>query len=153
VTDRGRAAEHGRFEELFGALEREGRISVVPGNHDRLGDDMGARLMRGGRVEARTIDGVYLVRVDSTGDHNRFLLAGHGEIDEEVIDRVDLALAAAPRKHLVVVLLHHHLLPSGSRRGSAGPGRSRSGWASRCSSGSAAAATWCCTDTGTCRAR
>ena len=111
LTNRGRSAELDRGEELFGELVRDGRLTVVPGNHDRLGDDMGPRIMGGGRVEAHTRDGVYLVRVDSTGPHNRFLLAGHGEIDEEVIAHVDLALDGAPRRHLVVLMLHHHLLP------------------------------------------
>lgn len=111
VTDRGRAVEHARFEALFGDLRRAGRLTVVPGNHDRLGDDCGPALMRGGRVEAHTGDGVYVVRIDSTGPHNRFLLAGHGILDEETIEQVTLALDGAPRKHLVVAMLHHHVLP------------------------------------------
>jgi 3',5'-cyclic AMP phosphodiesterase CpdA len=111
VTHRGRRDELQRWEAIFGDLQRAGRVSVVPGNHDRLGDDLGARLMRGGRVEAETRDGLYLVRVDSTGPHNKFLLAGHGEICGDVIEQVDLALACAPRRHLIVVTLHHHPVP------------------------------------------
>jgi 3',5'-cyclic AMP phosphodiesterase CpdA len=111
VTNRGRLSELEQWESTFGPLERDGRLTVVPGNHDRLGDDVGAAIMRGGRVEARTFDGLYLVRVDSTGPHNRFLLAGHGDVSEEIIEQVALALEAAPRKHLVVLMLHHHLLP------------------------------------------
>ena len=111
VTHRGRREELARFEELFGAMQRAGRLSVVPGNHDRLGEDVGARLMRGGRVEAHTHDGLYLVRVDSTGPHNKFLLAGHGQICADVIDEIELALAGAPRRHLTVLTLHHHPLP------------------------------------------
>jgi 3',5'-cyclic AMP phosphodiesterase CpdA len=111
VTNRGRLAELERFDALFGDLRRAGRLTVVPGNHDRLGDDVGAALMRGGRVEAFTTDQLYVVRVDSTGPHNRFLLAGHGDIDTEVIDEIELALDGAPRRHLVVVILHHHPLP------------------------------------------
>ena len=111
VTNRGRTVELETFHHIFDPLIHAGRVSIVPGNHDRLGDDCGPRLMKGGRVEAEIRDGLYVVRVDSTGPHNRFLLAGHGVIDEDVLDRVDLALAGAPRKHLVVVILHHHLVP------------------------------------------
>lgn len=111
VTHRGRRAELELFFRLFGPLMDAGRLSVVPGNHDRLGNDCGARLQRGDRVEVTQRDGLYLVRVDSTGPHNRFLLAGHGEICDRVLDLVDLALAGAPRKHLVVVAMHHHPLP------------------------------------------
>jgi 3',5'-cyclic AMP phosphodiesterase CpdA len=111
VTNRGRRAELDRFDAIFGDLKRAGRLTVVPGNHDRLGDDVGPQLMRGGRVQAFTADQLYVVRVNSTGPHNRFLLAGHGEIDEHCIDEIELALDGAPRRHLVVVILHHHPLP------------------------------------------
>jgi 3',5'-cyclic AMP phosphodiesterase CpdA len=111
VTNRGRRQELERFEALFGPLIRRGRVSLVPGNHDRLGDDMGARLMRGGRVEIDRRDGLYLVRVDSTGPHNKFLLAGHGELDDEAMALLDDALDRAPADELVVVVLHHHPLP------------------------------------------
>jgi 3',5'-cyclic AMP phosphodiesterase CpdA len=111
VTNRGRRDEYARFQQLFGDLIRRGRLSVVPGNHDRLGDDMGARLMQGGRVEVVQAPGLYLVRVDSTGAHNRFLLAGHGDVCERVLDLVDVALDGAPPGVLVVVAMHHHPVP------------------------------------------
>jgi 3',5'-cyclic AMP phosphodiesterase CpdA len=109
VTNRGRRVELDRFWSIFAPLRD--RLTVVPGNHDRLGDDLGARLMRGGRVEVVQRDGLYLVRVDSTGAHNRFLLAGHGEICQGVIDLVDVALDGAPPRALVALVLHHHPLP------------------------------------------
>ncbi len=112
ITHRGRRDELARFHQLFGGLQRDGRLSVVPGNHDRLGDDVGAQLLRGGgRVEVTQAGGVYLLRVDSTGPHNRFLLAGHGEICERVLDLIDLALDGAPPNLLVVLALHHHPVP------------------------------------------
>jgi 3',5'-cyclic-AMP phosphodiesterase len=111
VTHRGRREELARFHQLFGALQQQERVTVVPGNHDRLGDDVGARLMQGGRVQVKSSDDLYLVRVDSTGSHNRFLLAGHGDICERVLDLIDLALEGARAGQLVVVLLHHHPLP------------------------------------------
>jgi 3',5'-cyclic-AMP phosphodiesterase len=111
VTNRGRRDELLRFHHLFGDLVSRGKLSVVPGNHDRLGDDLGARLMQGGRVEVVQAPGLYLVRVDSTGPHNRFLLAGHGDICERVLDLVEVALDGAPPATLVVVALHHHPVP------------------------------------------
>ena len=111
VTDRGRAHEYARFERLFAPLAAAGRLTVVPGNHDRLGDDLGPRLRKGARVQTETRRGLYLVRVDSTGEHNRFLLAGHGNLCDGVLAEVERAVGAAPAGHLVVVTLHHHPLP------------------------------------------
>jgi hypothetical protein len=67
--------------------------------------------MRGGRVEVTQTSDLYLVRVDSTGPHNRFLLAGHGDICEQVLELIDLALEGARAGQLRIVMLHHHLLP------------------------------------------
>jgi Icc protein len=111
ITNRGRRAEYALWERLFAPLAEAGRLTVVPGNHDRLGDDLGARFQKGPRVQVSDAGGLYLVRVDSTGPHNRFLLAGHGSIDEKIIDDVEAAVAAAPAGRLVVVTLHHHPLP------------------------------------------
>ena len=111
VTNRGKREELARFHQLFGDLLRSDKLSVVPGNHDRLGDDLGTRLMQGGRVEVVQAPGLYLVRVDSTGPHNRFLLAGHGEVCERVLDLVDVALDGAAPGMLVVVAMHHHPVP------------------------------------------
>jgi 3',5'-cyclic AMP phosphodiesterase CpdA len=112
VTHRGRRGELDLFFDLFGRLIEAGRLSVVPGNHDRLGDDCGQRLMRGDRVEVARADGLYLVRVDSTGPHNRFLLAGHGDLCTRVLQLIDRALDGAQPGELVVLAMHHHLLPA-----------------------------------------
>jgi len=111
VSERGRAHEYARFVQLFAPLAQAGRLTVVPGNHDRLGDDLGARLRKGARVQADAVNGVYIVRVDSTGPHNRFLLAGHGDLCDAVLADIERAVAAAPPQHLVVVTMHHHPLP------------------------------------------
>jgi 3',5'-cyclic AMP phosphodiesterase CpdA len=111
VTHRGRLDEAALFFRLFGELAAAGRLSVVPGNHDRLGDDVGAALMAGGRVEVAPSPGLHLVRIDSTAPHNRFLLAGHGEICRRMLDEVEAALAAAPSGALVALALHHHPVP------------------------------------------
>jgi Icc protein len=112
VTHRGRASELALFEDLFGRLLRTGRMVVVPGNHDRVGDGTAAdRLMAGGRVEVASRPGLHVVRLDSTAPHNRRLLSAHGRLDRADVNAVDSALTAAPEGALTVLALHHHLLP------------------------------------------
>ena len=79
VTHGGRASEMRRFSEIFHPLLSRGRMTVIPGNHDRLRNQAGSSVMAR-RVEAESLDGLYLVKVDSTGPHNRSFLAGHGEL-------------------------------------------------------------------------
>jgi len=110
VTHRGRRAELATFERLFAPLRE--RIVVVPGNHDRMGDDVAAELMpSGARVAVESRPGLHLVRLDSTAPHNRALLACHGELSAADIAAVDSAVGAAPPGTLVALMLHHHLLP------------------------------------------
>jgi 3',5'-cyclic AMP phosphodiesterase CpdA len=112
VTHRGRSSELALFHRIFEPLLAARRLTVVPGNHDRLGDDLGRRIMgTDQRVDVVRADGIALVRVDSTGAHNRFLLTGHGSIRDAQLAEIDAALAAIPAGILRVVLLHHHVLP------------------------------------------
>lgn len=67
VTHRGRQGELDRYREIFAPLE--GRTIVVPGNHDRLGDDLGNALMPGFRVQAQLFGRFWIVRFNSTGPH------------------------------------------------------------------------------------
>jgi 3',5'-cyclic AMP phosphodiesterase CpdA len=50
ITHRGRDVEMASFGEVFAPLLRQGRLTVVPGNHDRIGEDAGRSLMRGRRA-------------------------------------------------------------------------------------------------------
>lgn len=112
ITHRGKEAELRRFEAAFDPLRVAGTLSITPGNHDRLGDDVAATMMADTRVHAEDRDGLWLVRVDSTGPHNRrSLLAGHGQIDDADLAAIDDALAAAPSDRVVVVAMHHHPVP------------------------------------------
>lgn len=111
VTHRGLASELRRFEAIFRPLLEAGRLAVVPGNHDRLGDDAARGIMRGGRVAVASFPGLHVVRVDSTAPHNRSLVDGHGELSPRDVADVEQALAGAPRGALPVVMLHHHVLP------------------------------------------
>jgi 3',5'-cyclic AMP phosphodiesterase CpdA len=112
ITHRGRAEELVTFEQIFAPLAARERLTVIPGNHDRLTDDVGPRLMRGGRVEIHTQPGLFLVRFDSTGPHNRVWSAGHGRMDRNDIALIGQALDFAPANAVVALLLHHHVLPT-----------------------------------------
>lgn len=111
VTHRGRASELRRFREIFAPLLADGRLVVVPGNHDRMGDDVGDALMEGGRVAVTRLPGLHVVRVDSTGPQNRYLISGHGLFTPADLDEVGKALDEAPPRTLVAVMLHHHVAP------------------------------------------
>jgi len=111
LTHRGRADELRAFEDAFAPLLEAGRVVVVPGNHDRAGDDVGAGLMVGARVGVADLPGVHLVRLDSTAPHNRSLVAAHGALSLRDLRDLDAALDDAPPGSLSVVMLHHHVLP------------------------------------------
>jgi 3',5'-cyclic AMP phosphodiesterase CpdA len=111
VTHRGKQRELERFNDAFAPLRQADRLTIIPGNHDRLGDDLGAAIMPGPRVQAELAPGLYIVRVDSTGPHNRSLIASHGLLEPSDIDAIDELLDQAPPGRLVVLLLHHHVLP------------------------------------------
>jgi predicted phosphodiesterase len=111
VTESGRIDEYELFQSLFLPLRREGRLTVVPGNHDRSGDDVAELLSDELRVSVDARDGVFMVCVDSTAPHNRSLFRCHGTLCERTLDGVDEALGLAPPGVLVTVLLHHHVLP------------------------------------------
>lgn len=111
ITHRGLRRELESFEAAFAPLLEDGRLIVVPGNHDCLGDDVSGALMFGPRVQTTIRPGLYVVRVNSTASHNRSWLNGHGSLDEDDLAAIDAALAAAPPRHLVIVALHHHVLP------------------------------------------
>jgi 3',5'-cyclic-AMP phosphodiesterase len=109
LTHRGRLAELRRFEDIFAPLAA--RLVVVPGNHDRLGDDLRSAIMPGPRVQAAARGGLWLISVDSTAPHNRSVIASHGALEADDLAALDAALGAAPPGALVVMALHHHLLP------------------------------------------
>jgi 3',5'-cyclic AMP phosphodiesterase CpdA len=111
ITHSGKQVEMERFLAIFEPFLKEDRLLVVPGNHDRLGDDVAQRVMQGARVSVTQDRSVHAVRFDSTGPHNRARLASHGELTEEDIAAIVQALDQAPIGALTLLLLHHHLLP------------------------------------------
>lgn len=111
LTHRGKRRELELFERAFAPLIEAGRLTAIPGNHDRLGDDLGEAIMPGARVQVRAAEGLYLICVNSTGEHNRSWIAGHGALEPDDLDAVDAALDEAPLGAMVVIALHHHVLP------------------------------------------
>jgi Icc protein len=111
LTHRGLRSELELFQSTFAPLLAQGRMVVVPGNHDCLGDDVSGQLMNGPRVQTTTRPGLYIVRVNSTAPHNRSWINGHGSLDDADLCAIDAALDAAPAGVLVVIALHHHVLP------------------------------------------
>lgn len=119
VTHRGRRSELARFRAAFAPLLEDRRVTIVPGNHDRLGDDVADELCDTGhvaltvsaRVRVRTAPGLRLVCFDSTGPHNRSWLRSHGRLTERDVAAVAQACDAARAGELVALLLHHHVLP------------------------------------------
>ena len=109
VTHRGRRSELASFERLFAPVLD--RLVVVPGNHDRLGDDLGDALMPGFRVQAGLRAGAWVVRFNSTGPHNRRWLDGHGLLTAVDIADCEAALRAGPRGAPRLLVMHHHPLP------------------------------------------
>ena len=106
VTHRGRLDELASFRRLTAPIAD--RMTVVPGNHDRLGEDAGRLLMRG-RVAVDRRPGLHLVRLDSTAPHNRRHPYSHGLVTLEEVDRVTEAVLQARPGELVALLLHHHV--------------------------------------------
>lgn len=111
VTHHGKRTELAAFEHAFEPLLSARRVTLVPGNHDRAGDDVGALLMPGPRVQVEEAAGLWIVRLDSTGPHNRSLLTCQGQVDHDDIEAVVQAVQAAPPRTLVLLALHHHLTP------------------------------------------
>jgi len=109
ITHRGRRQDLTAFFEIFRPFHRTGRLTVVPGNHDRNGEDAGSVLMKR-QVIVEETPGLFIIRIDTTGPHNRSVIASHGQLDEGVLDAVSEALELATPGALTVVLLHHHLL-------------------------------------------
>ena len=111
VTHRGKRREWARFQEAFAPLQERGRLTIIPGNHDRLNDDVASEMMAGGRVSVESRPGLHLVRFDSTGPHNRSLISSHGLMTAEDVASIVASFSEVPSDTLAVLLLHHHLVP------------------------------------------
>lgn len=111
VTEHGTAPELDRFMTVFADLAAAQRLVVVPGNHDRLGDDVAELITGGRRVRVEKRPGLHLVLVDSTRRYPGWSFVAHGELTPDDLDAIDAALDDAAPAAFVAVLMHHHPLP------------------------------------------
>lgn len=110
-TEHGKKEEYQQFRDVFAEFIETDRLLVLPGNHDRLGHAVAADMMENKRVCIVRRNGLHVVLVDTTGPHNRYAFLSHGKIDRQVIMEIDQAVARAESNALVIVALHHHLMP------------------------------------------
>jgi 3',5'-cyclic AMP phosphodiesterase CpdA len=110
-TEHGSVAEHREFTEIFTPFLEEGRLLIVPGNHDRTGHEIGKYFLGNERLRVHSQPGLHLILVDSTGPHNRYRLLAHGKLDPSLLHDIETAVGQAPADSLVAVALHHHLIP------------------------------------------
>jgi 3',5'-cyclic-AMP phosphodiesterase len=103
LTHHGKRTELRLFEDLFARLIREKRLIAVPGDRDRLGDDLAWAIMPGPRVQTVSRPGLHVVRVNSTSTHRR----GQASLDDADLNAIDAALDTAPVGAVTVLALHH----------------------------------------------
>ena len=111
LTHRGRMGELSVFWRIFSCFRDRDRLTIIPGNHDCLGDDISDAIQDGPRVTVVCAPGLHLVRFNSTGAHNRNWLTGQGAMSGDDVHALARAAATAARGDVVAVLLHHHVLP------------------------------------------
>lgn len=111
LTENGYRAELAEFYQIFKPWHDLGRLIVLPGNHDCLGDNVAHELMGGKRVDYVRLAGISAIRVNTTHWYNRFAFSSHGFIDPASMNEALQLATDAPSEDLVVVALHHHLLP------------------------------------------
>lgn len=111
ITHRGREEEFEAFIDVFAPLLDKGRLTLVPGNHDRCGDDVADSIMHGERVGAVDLGELFVVRLDSTGPHNHTMFCGHGLVTPTDLRALRNALEDADDDQYVVVMMHHHPYP------------------------------------------
>ena len=111
ITHRGREEEFEAFIDAFAPLLDADRLTLVPGNHDRCGDDVADSIMHGERVVGVDLGELFVVRLDSTGPHNHTMFRGHGLVTPTDLLSLRETLEDADDDQLVVVMMHHHPYP------------------------------------------
>ena len=117
LTWAGRQSQLSSFRRLFDSFQSSSRLTVVPGNHDRQGDDLGRAIQGGPAVSVVSAPGLHLVRFDSTGGDDRAPPREQGRMTDRNGEAIVDAVAAAPPGRLVVLLMHHPILALLSEHG------------------------------------
>lgn len=111
VTESGLAVEADRFNRFFRGLLP--RMTIVPGNHDRCGDDAARAWSKAPAwIERPPRSSLSFICLDSTQPLNSTKFIAHGHLDEKQ-RRAAVSGATAERAlgRVPIVLLHHHLTP------------------------------------------
>jgi Icc protein len=103
LTHHGKREEWNLFQDLFSRLIQDGRLIAVPGDRDRLGDDLAWAIMPGPRVQTTSRPGLHVVRANSTAARP----GGRPGLDDADLNAIDVALAAAPMDSVAILALHH----------------------------------------------
>lgn len=112
VTDHGQAIEAAAFARAMKGIAH--KLTVIPGNHDRLNDNPAKVLSKGDCWVREGCGGrLRLVCIDSTHPANAALIMADGELTHETIDRAVAAAKARGIGQSTLVLLHHHLVKAG----------------------------------------
>lgn len=106
LTHNGKRAEWNLFQDLFAPLIHDRRLIAVPGDRDRLGDDLAWSIMPGPRVQTSCRPGLHVVRVNSTAARP----GDRAGLDDADLNSIDVALDAVPVGSVAVLALHHDLL-------------------------------------------
>lgn len=84
---------------------------MVPGNHDRMSDNVAAVLSYGDCWLKEVCDGALrIISIDSTHPLNATLVMAQGELSFDTCNRVIELAREAPENQSVLVLVHHHLV-------------------------------------------
>ena len=111
VTENGLFTEKKMFDAMFARVRRQ--LTLVPGNHDRCGDNVGRFWSRAPAwIEFVPDTDVALMCLDSTQPMNnvKFMASGHLD-DRQRVGVLGAVRTQAARGKAPIVLVHHHLLP------------------------------------------
>lgn len=112
ITDHGLSTEASAFAQAVTPFAH--KLTIVPGNHDRLNDDVAKVLSKGDCWVREGCDGkLRLVCIDTTHAANAALIIADGELKFETVEKVVAAAQARGAAQSVLVLLHHHLVRVG----------------------------------------
>lgn len=109
ITEHGRTSELIEFKKIFQNLRA--KLTIVPGNHDCLNDSVAKQMMDNPHADLIQSVELSIIRINSTGWHNRFFFASHGRLDKWILNEVDRLIKRIPPNHFVITALHHHPLP------------------------------------------
>lgn len=111
-TDGGMNSQFTHYLNIIKDPLTNGTSHVIhtPGNHDRLGDNC-AKNMGEKRVTGDIFNDVKVIKIDTTGKHNKWLLFGHGLVCHSVINEVQKEIKDTPADCAIILMMHHHPIP------------------------------------------